>query len=135
MKVALVTRVSGREVVPYGGSVLPGEFLDKKNKIDMITEFNEAVMHGTTQTLRMYTWDDNFNIVLKPERPGDPNVERQYERRRGQLLDAYRRYQAAVCYGEFPKDDTVAIFVQYLYNRDWSVIHKVPEKLKYFLSE
>ena len=55
--------------------------------------------------------------------------------RRNTYLDAYRRYQAAVNYGEFERVPTVDEFVKRLYNRDWAAMDSAPSQIKYFVGE
>ena len=51
------------------------------------------------------------------------------------FLDAYRKYQAAVNYGEFERAPIVDEFIRRLYDKDWVAFENVPTQLKYFLGE
>ena len=59
-------------------------------------------------------------------------IEQQKKAQRVFYLDAYRRYQAAVNYGEFQKAPAVDYFIRSLRNKDWSVLNNVPPQLEYF---
>ena len=54
---------------------------------------------------------------------------------RNRYLDAYRKYQAAINYGEFVRAAGIDECVTALCNKDWTVIDAVPPALKYFAGE
>lgn len=60
-------------------------------------------------------------------------TEAQNKRKRGQLLDAYRKYQAAVMYGEIERNFEVDDFVIALKDKNWSVLNNIPKQLRYFM--
>ena len=59
-----------------------------------------------------------------------PNKEQ-----RSRYIDAYRKYQAAVNYGEFAPVPAVDAFVAALKAKNWSALQNVPPQLKYFTGE
>ena len=62
-------------------------------------------------------------------------VEAKNKSRRAQYLDAYRKYQASVNYGEFERVPAVDGFIECLRNKDWSAFNYVPPQIKYFAGE
>jgi hypothetical protein len=62
-------------------------------------------------------------------------LERQKKSRRGVYIDAYRKYQAAINYGEFQRVPAVDYFMRRLRNKDWSAFGNIPSQLKYFAGE
>jgi len=64
-----------------------------------------------------------------------PVDEKLLNFRRTICLDAYRRYQAAVNYGEFERSYEADQFIKRLYDKDWTALDYVPSQLKYFAGE
>jgi hypothetical protein len=58
-----------------------------------------------------------------------------YKQERSKYLDAYRKYQAAVNYGEFQRVPAADYFIRRLRNRDWAAFDNIPAALKYFAGE
>ena len=54
---------------------------------------------------------------------------------RGRYMDAYRKYQAAVNYGEFTKKPVVDVFIDALKAKNWAALNNVPPQLRYFTGE
>ena len=50
-------------------------------------------------------------------------------------MDAYRKYQAAVNYGEYQKIPTIDSFIAALQAKNWAALNSVPNALKYFTGE
>ena len=61
--------------------------------------------------------------------------ERDDKQKRGFYLDLYRKYQAAVNYGEIMRCSEVDLFIQKLKNKDWSAFNEIPKTLLYFKGE
>jgi hypothetical protein len=55
--------------------------------------------------------------------------------KRTSYLNAYRKYQAAVNYGEFERVYAVDEFAGRLRNKDWAAMSNVPPQLRYFAGE
>ena len=62
-------------------------------------------------------------------------AETQNKSTRNRYLDAYRKYQAAINYGEFVRAAGIDAFIVALRNKDWTVLDNVPPALKYFAGE
>ena len=62
-------------------------------------------------------------------------IESQKKSLRNRYMDAYRKYQAAVNYGEFQRVPAVDFFIRSLRNKDWTVLNNIPTALKYFAGE
>lgn len=62
-------------------------------------------------------------------------AERQNKARRAGYMDAYRKYQAAVNYGEFAPVIDADAFIMALRNKEWAAFNNVPNALKYFAGE
>ena len=62
-------------------------------------------------------------------------LEAQHKALRAHYMDAYRKYQAAVNYGEFAPAPAVDPFIAALRAKDWTALENVPSALKYFIGE
>lgn len=62
-------------------------------------------------------------------------IEAQYKARRSHYFDAYRKYQAAVNYGEFERVMVIDEVIESLRNKDWAALTAIPPQLKYFAGE
>jgi hypothetical protein len=62
-------------------------------------------------------------------------LEQGKRSRRSAYLDAYRKYQAAVNYGEFERVYAVDEFAGRLRGKDWAALDNVPSQLRYFIGE
>jgi len=62
-------------------------------------------------------------------------IEQQNKSRRANYMDAYRKYQAAINYGEFQRVPVVDYFIKRLRNKDWSAFDSIPSQLKYFAGQ
>lgn len=54
---------------------------------------------------------------------------------RAHWLDAYRKYQAAVAFGEIKRDEGIEAFIKRLKDRDFTALSEVPSGLRYFAGE
>ena len=65
------------------------------------------------------------------------NVQNEFNSKahRTIYMDAYRKYQTAVLFGEFQRVPAVESFIAALKNKDWSVLNNVPNGIKYFTGE
>ena len=62
-------------------------------------------------------------------------IEQQNKSKRSKYMDAYRKYQASVNYGEFQRAPAVDYFIQRLRSKDWTVLENIPTQIKYFAGE
>ena len=62
-------------------------------------------------------------------------IEGDKKKARAVYLDAYRKYQAAVNYGQFERVPAVDAFIAALRNKDWTALNNVPPQIKYFTGE
>ena len=120
-----------RRLMPFPGSEEAGTCLP--NGI-MIAEFDESLLGGDQRNLRLYTWDGSHTVLLNADRVAWEK-EQADRARRANYMDAYRKYQAAVNYGEFERDYEVDVFIDKLYDKDWSAYDAVPPQLQYFSGE
>lgn len=58
--------------------------------------------------------------------------ECKFKENRAHWMDVYRKYQAAVNYGEIERNKSIETFIQSLRNKDWRVLNDIPDALKYF---
>jgi len=65
----------------------------------------------------------------------EAHKEQQHKNCRAGYLDAYRKYQAAVNYGEFERVPAIDSFIDNLRNKNWSVLNSIPPQIKYFAGE
>jgi len=65
----------------------------------------------------------------------EDEMEIIYKHERGLYLDAYRKYQAAVNYGEFERVPALDSFITRLLDKDWSAFDNVPKQILYFTGE
>jgi len=63
------------------------------------------------------------------------SFEAKNKSRRSAYLDAYRKYQAAVLFGEFERACVLEDFIEALRNKDWTAFNNVPSQIKYFTGE
>lgn len=63
------------------------------------------------------------------------SAETRNKHRRKTYMDAYRKYQAAVNYGEFERAATIDGIIERLRNKDWTAFDSIPPQLKYFAGE
>ena len=88
-----------------------------------------------------YDWETNQVIELTYEEKQEFVLsdlqfnEQEKKRQRLVYFDAYRKYQAAVNYGEFARAYEVDLFINRLKNNDFAAFEQVPPQLKYFMSE
>ena len=61
--------------------------------------------------------------------------ETENKSRRSAYIDAYRKYQAAVNYGEFQRAPAADVFIGRLRNKDWAALDNIPGEIKYFAGE
>lgn len=88
------------------------KYFDKNNRELTETEFNQR----------------EAGLIMEKEQAA-------YIARRAQYLDGYRKYQAAVNYGEFERVTAVDSFIESLRNKNWSVLNGIPSQIKYFTGE
>ena len=74
--------------------------------------------------------DIQIYIPFTPEQ-----IEQQKKSRRTVYLDAYRKYQAAINYGEFERVPAVDTFIAALRNKNWQALDYIPPQIKYFTGE
>lgn len=59
-------------------------------------------------------------------------ADEKYMSMRNYYMNVYRKYQAAVNYGEFERVPAVDVFVANLRAKDWTALDNIPTQLKYF---
>ena len=65
-------------------------------------------------------------------------AQSEIEQNRGRritYLNAYRRYQAAVNYGEFERCHAIDEFIARLRHKDWRALDSIPNQIRYFMGE
>ena len=114
------------------------KYLDKKVYIDecaplgakdLTDEYWETLLQGERDGKEIY-WDAEYP-KLRIKVP----TEAQNISRRTAYLDAYRKYQAAVNYGEFERVAAVDAFIAKLRNKDWTAYEDIPPQIQYFSGE
>jgi len=74
-------------------------------------------------------------LRMRDEQAKKNAIEVQNRNLRYQYLNAYRKYQAAVNYGEFECSYEADQFIKRLYDKDWSALDNAPSQIKYFAGE
>ena len=102
------------------------------NKEIFVVEISADIEKNEEITYFRFLTDEDKNTRKRVEQE---KVEYGNKSRRTVYMDAYRKYQAAVNYGEFQRAPVVDSFIAALCTEDWTVFENAPSELKYFIGE
>lgn len=111
------------------------ETTDIPDNFDFSTQYydwDEKIIknYSETQRLQIKTETDKRKQKIK-----DAEIEAKNLGFRNLYMDAYRKYQAAVNYGEFEQSAPVDIFISRLKEKDWTALNEAPPQIDYFLGK
>ena len=72
-----------------------------------------------------------YNTIVQSKKTAE--IEQQNKYRRISYIDAYRKYQAAVNYGEIERAPNIDVFINALKNKDWEAFNNIPPQIEYFM--
>jgi len=113
-------------------NVITGIFFNLDKEIVLERDINfgmDKYVNGQVVRASKLEVDTQKEIARQAE------AELQNKFRRAVYLDVYRKYQAAVNYGEFQRAPAVDYFIRQLRNRNWAALNAIPPQLKYFAGE
>jgi len=90
------------------------------------------VMNGVV-VFRAATAEEEARQQTEDALNGARALETDNKSVRAAYMDAYRKYQAAVNYGEFEPVPAMDGFIAALRDKEWEVLKNVPLVLKYFM--